>query len=136
VIELRAGAIILPAICIVAVIAGTSELDFLEGPAVGIIVTILAAAESQPFELSILLPGPRSVALLAGLRLMQSREQEVRGGMIESGSGLKAILRVAAAAIITELALMPILMTGNTLTAKTKERPVQILQFDLGAGAG
>ena len=78
-IELRAGAIGLPAVCIVAIIAGTSKLDFLEGPVVLIGVTALAAAMGQIFELSILLTGPRSVALLAGLRLMQSREREVRG---------------------------------------------------------
>jgi membrane protein implicated in regulation of membrane protease activity len=126
----------LPAICIVAVLAGTPKLDFLESPVVLIGVTALAAAMGQIFELSILLTGPRSVALLAGLRLMQSREREVRGAMIESGSRLKGIRRVATQAIGAELPLMLILMTGRALTAKTKERPVQILQFDLGAGAG
>jgi hypothetical protein len=120
----------------VAVIAGTSKLDFLEGPAVLIGVTAIAAAVDQPFELSILLTGPRSVALLAGFGLMHSREREVRRGMTESGSRLKGIRRVAAQAIGAELALMLILMTGSALTAKAKERPVQILQFDLGTGAG
>ena len=99
-------------------------------------VTTLAAAVSQPLVLRILLTGPRSVALLAGFGLMQSREREVGGGMIESGSRLKAIHGVAAEAIGAELALMLILMTCRALTAKTKERPVQIFQFDLGAGVG
>jgi hypothetical protein len=126
----------LPAAGIVAVIAGTSKLDFLEGPAVLIGVTAIAAAVGQPFELSILLTGPRSVALLTGFGLMQSREREVRRGMTESRSRLKGIRRVAAQAIGAELALMLILMTGSALTAKTQERPVQIFQFDLGAGPG
>jgi hypothetical protein len=136
VIELPAGVIILPASGIVAVIAGTSKLDVLEGPPVLIGVTALAAAVSQPFELGILLTGPRSVALLAGFGLMQSREREVGGAMIEPASRLKAILRVAAQAIGAQLALMLILMTCRALTAKAKERPVQIFQFDLGAGPG
>ena len=135
-IELRAGMISLPAACIVAVIAGTSELDFLESPAVLIGVTAIAAAVGQPFELSILLTWPRSVALLAGFGLMHSREREVRRGMTEPGSRLKGIRRVAAQTIGPELSFMLILMTGRALTAKTKERPVQIFQFDLGAGAG
>ena len=135
-IELRAGAISLPAICIVAIIAGTSKLDFLEGAPVWIGMATLAAAVSQTFELSGLLTGPRSVALLAGFGLVQSGEREVGGGMIESGCRLKAIHGVAAEAICAELALMLILMTGGALTAKTKERAVQIFQFDLGAGAG
>ena len=135
-IELRARVIRLPAVCIVAVIAGTSKFDFLEGPAVLIGVTAIAAAVGQPFELSILLTGPRSVALLAGFGLMQSREREVRGAMIEPASRLKAIHRVAAQAIGAQLALMLILMTCRALTAKSKERPVQIFLFDLGAGAG
>jgi hypothetical protein len=135
VIELRAGVTILPASCIVAVIAGTSELDFLEGAMVGIRVTALAATVIQPFEPGILLTSLRSVALLAGLRLMQPSEREAGGGMIESGSRLKAILRVAAEAIATQLALMLILMTGGTRTAQTKERPVEILEFNVGTGA-
>ena len=135
VIELFAGAIILPAICIVAVIAGTAKLDFLEGPPVGIVVAALATGVRQAFELSSLLTGLGSVALLAGLRLMQSREREVRVVMFESGSRLKGILRVAAEAIRAELALMLIFMTGKALTAKTQEGSVQILQFDLGARA-
>jgi hypothetical protein len=135
-IELRAGVIILPSTGIVAVIAGASKLDFLKGPPVLIGVTALAAAVSQPFEPSILLTRLRSVALLAGFGLMQSREREVRGAMIESGSRLKAILRVAAQTIGAQLALMLILMTCGALTAKSQERPVWIFQFDLAAGAG
>ena len=69
-IELRARMIILEAACIVAVIAGTSKIDFLEGPVVGIGVTALAAAVIQPFELSSLLTGLWSMALLAGSRLV------------------------------------------------------------------
>lgn len=69
-IELRAGAVILPAICIMAVIAGASKLDFLEGPAVGIGVTVLATGESQPFPLDSRLTGPGSVAFLARGGLM------------------------------------------------------------------
>ena len=69
-IELRAGVVILPASDTVAVVAGASKPDFLEGPAVGIGVTTLAAAESQPFPPHSRLTGPRSVALLAENRLM------------------------------------------------------------------
>jgi hypothetical protein len=134
VIELSAGAIVLPAIGIVAVVAGAWKLDLLKGAAMGVGMATLAAAESQPFELGSLLAGPGSVALLAGLRLMQSRKREMRGGMIEPGSRLEAILSVAAEAIDTELALMLVLMTESALAAKTKERSVQVLQFDLQAG--
>jgi hypothetical protein len=136
VIELPAGAIILPAIGIVAVIARTSKLDFLKGSAVGIVVTALAPAVCQPFELSGLLTGPRPVALLACLRLMQSRKWEVSVAMLESGRRLKTILRVASQTIGAELALMLILMTGKALTTKSKKRPVRIFQLNLGAGRG
>ena len=70
VIELRAGVVVLPAIYTVAVGAGSSKLDLLEGPAVGIDVTVLAVTESQSFPPDGFLTGPRSVALLAGDRLM------------------------------------------------------------------
>ena len=70
VIELPAWVVILPASCIMAVIAGASKLDFLESSAVGIGVTVLAAAESQPFPLDSRLTGPRSVAFLASSGLM------------------------------------------------------------------
>ena len=53
--------------------------------------------------------------------------------MIKSGSGLKAILGVAAQAIGAELALMLVLVTRKAFAAKSEEGPVQILQLDLGS---
>jgi hypothetical protein len=135
VIEVRAGVVVLKAVSVVTVVAGTLELDFLEGAAVGILVTVLAAAVGQAFELGILLAGARSVALLAGLLLVQPAELEVGSGMIESGSGLEAVLRVAVQAIGAELALMLVLVAVQALAAKTEERPVQIFQLDLGLGS-
>ncbi|MDP2999202.1 MAG: hypothetical protein Q8N47_17070 [Bryobacterales bacterium] len=70
VIELSAWVVIFPAICIVASIAGASKLELLEGSAVGIGVTVLAAAESQPFPPDSRLAGSRSVAFLAENGLM------------------------------------------------------------------
>jgi hypothetical protein len=120
----------------VATIAGASKVDLQEGPAMGIGVTVLAGAESQPFPLDRRLTGPRSVAFLARDGLMQSRKRVARPGMIESGRRLKDILRVTAEAIVAELAQMRVLVTGGTLPAQTKERPVRVFQFDLGPGAG
>lgn len=136
VLELRAGAVFLEAIRIVAVIARALKLDFLEGPVVGIVVTALAAAVIQPLELSGFLIGLRSVALLASHGLMQSREREVGFCVTEAGSRLEAVLVVALEAIATELALMLILVTIRALTAETKKRPIQIFQLDLGPGGG
>ena len=50
---------------IVALVAGALKLDFLEGPAVGIGVTVLAAVGCQPFVLNRQLAGLRTVAFLA-----------------------------------------------------------------------
>ena len=69
-IELSAGVVLLPAICIVAVIAGASKADLLESPVVGIGVTVLAAAETQPFHANSLFTGPWPVAFLARNGLM------------------------------------------------------------------
>lgn len=135
-IELRPGTAILKVIRIVAGIARASKLSFLEGTTVGIGVAALAATEGQAFIPRGRLAGRRSVALLAGDLLMQSRERVARAGMTESRSGLEGVLRMAVEAIGPELALMLILMTGSALTAKAKKRPVQILQLDLAARAG
>ena len=70
VIEVRARLIFLEATSVVARIAGTSELDIQKGPAVGVGVTALTTRVTQPSELSILLIGLGSVALLARHGLM------------------------------------------------------------------
>jgi hypothetical protein len=137
VMEVRAWLVLLETVGVVAGIAGTPELDFLKSPVVGIGVTALAAAEIQSFELGILLTGLGSMAFLAGLRLVQSGEREVGGGMIEAGGRLEAILGVTAEAIGAQLALMLILVTGKAVAAKAEERPVRIFELDLGAdGSG
>jgi hypothetical protein len=136
VLKLRAGAVVLKTIRIVALVAGSLKPGLLKGPVVGIGVTALAAAGIQPFELSSLLTGLGSVALLASHGLMQSGQREVCFRMAESGGRLEAVLVVALGAIGSELALMLIFVTASALTAKTEKRPVGIFKLDLGPGGG
>jgi hypothetical protein len=76
------------------------------------------------------------VALLADNILMLSSQGIVGAGMAESGGWLPGILPVAFEAIVIQLSLMLILMARKAFTAKSQERPVYILDFDLHAGRG
>jgi hypothetical protein len=67
---------------------------------------------------------------------MQARKLIARGGMVESGGGLKGVWVVAVETIGPELALMPILMTKGTFAAEPQKRAVRIFQLELGANIG
>lgn len=56
--------------------------------------------------------------------------------MVEPGSRLPGLLRMATGAIAAKLAPMPVLVAGEALAAKAEERVIQILDLDLRAGAG
>lgn len=135
-VELRARTVVLPAAGVVAGVAGAAKVGLPERAVVRILVTAIAAGKLQSLELRVLLARFRTVALRAGLLLVQTGELEPRGGMVEAGSRPEAVLRVTAEAVRAELALMLVLMAGRTLAAETQEGTARVLQFDLGARGG
>ena len=134
--EVRAGPAVLPAAGIMAVLAGSAESGFLERSAMRIAVAALARAVGQAFEAGGLRGGARAMALLAGDRLVQSRQRKTGAAVAEAGSRFPGRHRMAAATVRAELAAMPIFVAGQAGAAQTQEGAVEVPDFDLGTGRG
>jgi hypothetical protein len=136
VIEVLVGMIDFPAAGNVARFASAAEPGFLESAAVGVHVAVLATAKFESLEEDRLSLRSRLVALLAGDRLMLTGEGVVGSVVIETVRGLPGILRMAARAIGPLLPLVHVLVAGNAFAAESQKGMVEILDLDLGAGAG
>jgi len=127
---------VLPAVGVVATVAGAREARVKEPAVVRILVAALTGARDQPFVARLVLACLRPMALLAGDGLVQAGERERRARMIEPWSRLPCVLGVAVGAVGAKLAPVPVFMTGGAIPVQPEERPVGILDLDFGPGGG
>ncbi len=67
---------------------------------------------------------------------MRARQRETGAGVIESRRVLPVIKGMAARAVLPQLALMRVLMTGKAVAREAQETSVKVLHFDARALAG
>ncbi len=103
----------------------------LEGTVVGVGMTIGATLERDPLESQRLrIVCLRLVALLARNPRVRAGQGEACARVVEPRRGLPAVEGVAPRTVLTELALVGVLMTSEAVPREAEEAPVEVLHLD------
>lgn len=109
----------------------------LEGAVVGVGMTIGTSAKRDPrVTQQLRIVCLRLVTLLTRDPRVRARQREARARVIKPRHGLPVVEVMAPRAVLAELALVRVLMTGEAVPREAQEAPVEIFHLDSRALGG